>query len=386
MTKETRTFAVEHHSIDSIPQSKRHGSVFGLFTLWFSANMQITTVVTGALAVILGLPLIWALVAIVVGNVLGGIFMALYSAQGPTMGVPQMIQSRAQFGFYGAILPLVLVILMYLSFLASSAVLGGQALSAWTALPVTSSIIIVSAVCTVLAVYGYDIIHRYEGVVSILFLVGFLYLTIRLLTGSAVGSTLSASSFSFGTFLLVVPIIATWQITYGPYVADYSRYLPRRTPMSAPFWWTYAGSVLSSIWMMALGSIVVAVAGARFENNSVRSIVEQAGAGLGGIFYFVLTGWRQPALREQRLVSALPTVFSHIEKGDMLSGYNRLRASAQCPNAARDRTCPRGDSRGNPCDPHAAFSNLQCDEWRERLSQARESAASRVLQGARGHL
>lgn len=333
MTKETRTCAVEHHSIDSIPQSKRHGSVFGLFTLWFSANMHITTVVTGALAVILGLPLIWALVAIVVGNVLGGIFMALYSAQGPTMGVPQMIQSRAQFGFYGAILPLVLVILMYLSFLASSAVLGGQALSAWTALPVTSSIIIVSAVCTVLAVYGYDIIHRYEGVVSILFLVGFLYLTIRLLTGSAVGRTLSASSFSFGTFLLVVPIIATWQITYGPYVADYSRYLPRRTPMSAPFWWTYAGSVLSSIWMLALGSIVVAVAGARFENNSVRSIVEQAGAGLGGIFYFVLAGWRQPALREQRLVSALPTGFSHIEKGDMFSGYNRLRASAQCPNA-----------------------------------------------------
>ena len=43
------------------------------------------------------------------------------------------------------------------------------------------------------------------------------------------------------------------------------------------------------------GSIVVAVAGARFENNSVRYIVEQAGAGLGGIFYFVLTGWRQPA-------------------------------------------------------------------------------------------
>jgi NCS1 family nucleobase:cation symporter-1 len=288
MAKETRTFAVEHHSIDYIPESERHGTVLGLFTLWFSANMQVTTVVTGALAVILGLPLIWALVAIVVGNVLGGIVMALHSAQGPTMGVPQMIQSRAQFGFYGAILPLVLVILMYLGFFASSAVLGGQALSAWTGLPVTLSIIIVSAVCTVLAVYGYDMIHRYEGIVSILFLVGFLYLTIRLLTGSSIGKALSASSFSFGTFLLVVSIMATWQITYGPYVADYSRYLPRSTSISAPFWWTYAGSVISSIWMMALGSIAVAIAGSHFENNSVRYIVEQAGAGLGGIFYLLV--------------------------------------------------------------------------------------------------
>ncbi len=288
MAKEARTFVVEHHSIDYIPESERHGTAFSLFTLWFSANMQVTTVVTGALAVIIGLPLIWALVAIVVGNLLGGIFMALHSAQGPTMGVPQMIQSRAQFGFYGAILPLVLVIIMYLGFFASSAVLGGQALSAWTGLPVTPSIIIVSAVCTVLAVFGYDMIHRYEGIVSILFLVGFVYLTIRLLTGNPVGSTHSTSSFSFGTFLLVVSIIATWQFTYGPYVADYSRYLPRRTSISVPFWWTYAGSVISSIWMMVLGSIAVAVAGSRFEDNSVRYIVEQAGSGLGGIFYFLV--------------------------------------------------------------------------------------------------
>ncbi|HZU00180.1 MAG TPA: cytosine permease [Ktedonobacteraceae bacterium] len=288
MAQETRPFVVEHHSIDYIPESERHGSAFSLFTLWFAANMQVTTVVTGALAVILGLPLGWALVAVVVGNALGGIFMALHSAQGPTMGIPQMIQSRAQFGFYGAILPLVLVILMYLGFFASSAVLGGQALAAWTGLGVTPSIIIVSAVCTVLAVYGYDLIHRYESVVSVLFALGFLYLTIRFLTGGTAGHSASTPSFSFGTFLLVISIIATWQITYGPYVADYSRYLPRRTSISIPFWWTYAGSVVSSIWMMALGCFAVAIVGSRFADDSVRYIVEQAGAGLGGIFYFLV--------------------------------------------------------------------------------------------------
>jgi nucleobase:cation symporter-1, NCS1 family len=288
MAQETRPFVVEHHSIDYIPESERHGSALSLFTLWFAANMQVTTVVTGALAVILGLPLGWALVAVVVGNALGGIFMALHSAQGPTMGIPQMIQSRAQFGFYGAILPLVLVILMYLGFFASSAVLGGQALAAWTGLGVTPSIIIVSAVCTVLAVYGYDLIHRYESVVSVLFALGFLYLTIRFLTGSTSGHSAATPSFSFGTFLLVISIIATWQITYGPYVADYSRYLPRRTSISIPFWWTYAGSVVSSIWMMALGCFAVAIVGSRFADDSVRYIVEQAGAGLGGIFYFLV--------------------------------------------------------------------------------------------------
>ena len=288
MANEPRTFVVERHSIEFIPQSERHGSVFSLFTLWFSANMQITTVVTGALAVIIGLPLIWALVAVVVGNLLGGIVMALHSAQGPRMGIPQMIQSRAQFGFYGAILPLVLVIIMYIGFFASSAVLGGQALSAWTGIPVTPSIIIVSAVCTILAAFGYDLIHRYEGIVSILFLVGFIYLTIRLLTNNDLGKAASGPAFSLGTFLLVISVVATWQITYGPYVADYSRYLPHDTSIGSTFWWTYGGSVISSIWMMAFGCIAVAVAATRFNSDSVSFVVQQAGSGLGGIIFFLI--------------------------------------------------------------------------------------------------
>lgn len=51
------TLSVERRSIDPIPDSERHGSVRNLFTVWFAANMQVTAVVTGALGVILGLPL-----------------------------------------------------------------------------------------------------------------------------------------------------------------------------------------------------------------------------------------------------------------------------------------------------------------------------------------
>ncbi len=289
MAKERATFAVEHRSIDFIPESERHGSVFSLFTLWFSSNMQITTVVTGALAVIIGLPLVWALIAIVVGNVLGGIFMALHSAQGPRMGVPQMIQSRAQFGFYGAIVPLVLVIIMYIGFFASSGVLGGQALAAWTGLPVTLGIIIVSVICTLLALYGYDLIHRYEGITSVIFLVGFLYLTIRLFMQSGTGAAFAAtSSFSLGTFLLVVSVVASWQLTYAPYVSDYSRYLPVDTSISASFWWTYAGSVIASIWMMGFGSIAVSIAAKQFQSDTVSYVVAQANQGISGVIYVLI--------------------------------------------------------------------------------------------------
>ena len=63
------------------------------------------TFVTGALApVVFKLPFGYSVVAILLGNLVGALFMALHSAQGPRLGVPQMIQSRGQFGMIGAVL------------------------------------------------------------------------------------------------------------------------------------------------------------------------------------------------------------------------------------------------------------------------------------------
>jgi NCS1 family nucleobase:cation symporter-1 len=264
---------VERRSIDFVPPGERHGSVRALFTVWFGANMQVTTAVTGALGVILGLPLPWALAALAIGNLVGAVFMALHSAQGPKLGIPQMIQSRAQFGFYGAIVPLVLVVLMYVGFFATSAVLGGSALAGWWGIGRTPATILVSAVCTVLAGYGYRIIHQYERWISLIAALGFVYLTYRLLTGHHVGDAWHSGHVRLGTFLLVMAIAATWQITYAPYVADYSRYLPETTSVRAAFWWTYSGTVIGTVWMMAFGSICAAVAAKSFEGGSVSFVV-----------------------------------------------------------------------------------------------------------------
>lgn len=250
---------MEHRSIDFIPESERHGSVKNLFAIWFSANAQITTVVTGALAIVFGLNLWSAILAILVGNLIGGIFMAYHSVQGPKLGIPQMIQSRAQFGVVGAVLPLVLVIVMYLGFFATSAILGAQALSTALGIPQDVSVVIVNLLAVLLVIYGYDFIHRFEKIVSVLFFVLFIFLTVRLLQ-QPMPSSASSPAFSWGPFLLVLSVMATWQITYAPYVADYSRYLPSNTSMKRTFWYTYAGSVIGSSWMMILGAIATIVA------------------------------------------------------------------------------------------------------------------------------
>ncbi|MZD06010.1 cytosine permease, partial [Streptomyces sp. SID5785] len=142
---------VEKHSIDVVPDSERHGRAFNQFTLWLGANLQITAVVTGALAVVFGGDVVWSLAGLVLGNLLGGAVMALHSAQGPRLGLPQMIQSRAQFGVKGAVVPLLLVILMYVGFFASGSVLAGQATARLTHTGDSTGIIVFALVTAVMA-------------------------------------------------------------------------------------------------------------------------------------------------------------------------------------------------------------------------------------------
>ncbi|WP_186803038.1 cytosine permease, partial [Escherichia coli] len=99
------------------------------FTLWLSANLQITAVVDGALAIIFGSEAMSAIIGLLIGNIIGGAVMALHSSQGAKLGLPQMISSRIRFGVKGAALPLLMVIIMYLGFAATGTVLSGQAIN-----------------------------------------------------------------------------------------------------------------------------------------------------------------------------------------------------------------------------------------------------------------
>ncbi|MFF1565043.1 purine-cytosine permease family protein [Streptomyces sp. NPDC058293] len=280
---------VERRSIDVVPDAERHGTAFSQFTLWLGANLQITAVVTGALAVVFGGDVVWSLVGLVVGNLLGGAVMALHSAQGPRLGLPQMIQSRAQFGVRGAVVPLLLVILMYIGFFASGSVLAGQAVGELTHTGDTTGIVVFALVTAAMATVGYRVIHALGRVASIVCAIAFVYLGIRLLDRVDLSALLHDAHFDAPMFLLAISLSASWQLAFGPYVADYSRYLPRTTSAKSTFWWTLSGSAIGSQWSMTFGVLVAATAGAKFLDNQVSYVVGLGGAGIIASFlYFVI--------------------------------------------------------------------------------------------------
>ncbi len=91
----------------------------------------------------------------------------------------------------------------------------------------------------------------------------------------------STSGFHGGPFVLAIAITATFQLTYAPYVSDYSRYLPADTSVASTFWATFLGTSLSAIWSEIIGVVLVF----QFAEQGTLS---QLGAGGGAIAALVL--------------------------------------------------------------------------------------------------
>ena len=264
---------MERHGIDYIPPDERHGKPNTLFTFWAASNVQILAISVGALAIVFGLSLPWAIFAILVGNAAGGLYMALHSVQGPRLGLPQMMQSRAQFGMYGTALPNLIVVLMYIGYFTSSAILGGQAVASLLHVTTAEGIIIINAFVLLITAFGYDMFHAYNRVVTFLSTGAFIAILIKLLT--ILPSHLPAGDNSAGNILLAISVFVAWQVTWAPYVSDYSRYMPEDTSSAKVFTYTYVGSVAGASLVMVIGAIAAAVA--------LKSVSADAPDYLGGL-------------------------------------------------------------------------------------------------------
>jgi len=259
MTHDEQATRLEINTIHPIPLDQRHGKARDLFTIWSGTNLQLLTIVTGGLAVtVFSLPFGSATLAIILGNLIGAIFMALHAAQGPTLGVPQMVQTRGQFGTLGSLLVVAIVIIMYLGFLASNLVMGGEALASLVhGATATPGIALGALLGVVAAIYGHDLIHAYARVMT--YVSGLvLLLTVVWILGvhGLPADFLTRNEFSWAGFLGTVSTAALWQLSYAPYVSDYTRYMPRATGAKPAFWASYWGCTLGSVLPMILGIVV----------------------------------------------------------------------------------------------------------------------------------
>jgi purine-cytosine permease-like protein len=277
---------IEKRSIDYVPIAERHGKVWHLWPVWFSGDAHLATVATGVVGVALGGHLLWMAIAVLLGCAFGTFFMAFHSTQGPQLGLPQMIQSRPQFGYVGALMVWGVALIAYIGFNAFNQILAAQTVQSLYGGDSTVTILVFTLLSVSLAVIGYDLIHIAQRWVAYLLIAALLVFTLAV----CLNGHLPARETAFGGFV-AVPFLAqffaaaSYQISWSIYVSDYSRYLPRDVGVGASFCWTYLGAFVGGTWMMLVGT----VSSSLFPTLEVATALRSAADG-------VLPGFGKPLL------------------------------------------------------------------------------------------
>jgi NCS1 family nucleobase:cation symporter-1 len=252
---------VENHHIDRIPASARHGRPWHQFAFWWGGNVNIFNVVLGGVTVSIGLTFWWALTAITAGTLIGALLIALHATQGPRLGVPQSIQSRGQFGFYGAAFMFPAVLLLNVGFIAAQLVIQAQAMSGVAGgltMPQWMLILVVPAL--VIGIFGYRWIHRVMQATAVVVGGSLIILLIQgLRYGPLPAHQTTFATPSAGLFLAGVALLVIDMLSFGPFVSDYTRYMPSGTNGKRLFWAIYAGNVLATIVACAAGAYLTAL-------------------------------------------------------------------------------------------------------------------------------
>jgi nucleobase:cation symporter-1, NCS1 family len=266
---------VETRSIDYIPHRERRGRARDLGAVWFVGNAELVSFATGPIGIVLGLNFAWTAIAILLGTLLGCLLMAFHSAQGPKLGLSQMIQSRAQFGYIGALFPIAVALFIFIGYSVFDTFLGGQLFNETIRTPLKASYVLFAVLALGVTVVGYHLIHRISRWASVLYVVNFGLFTVIALWKIRLPHdqfALTAGTFKVYPFLIVLGALMGYNLTWAPYVSDYSRYLPFNTSTKSTFWWTYLGSGVGSVWPAAIGALVAAAFPTATTTGSIHQV------------------------------------------------------------------------------------------------------------------
>ena len=112
----------------------------------------------------------------------------------------------------------------------------------------------VTVFAALLAIYGYDWVHRLFRWTLYILLPLMVIVTIGVIAGKAAATRHHAYGFNWVGFMSQFSAAAAYNITYAGYVSDYSRYLPSDTSRGKIIGYVFAGASTQAVWLIALGA------------------------------------------------------------------------------------------------------------------------------------
>ena len=246
--------AIEHKSIDYIAEDERHGRVIDQTPFWFLGNFHFFTIAIGFVGPTMGLSFGFTSLAGALGILFGTLFVAFHASQGAELGLPQMIQSRAQFGYRGVVVVLIGTLFTFVGFNVADSVLVANGLNGMLGWNETWVTLAAAAIAIGIAVYGHDWLHRIFRACFWVCLPLYTLLTLAIAVGRVPAMHPATGGFTWVAFIAQFAASAAYNITYAPSVSDYSRYLPRHTRPHHIILAVFVGATSAAIWLISLGA------------------------------------------------------------------------------------------------------------------------------------
>src|SRR2546421_10254238 len=237
---------IETHGIERVsPKTRAHVRTFDNFTMWLSANLVISTVGLGALAIpIFSLGFWDSLAVIIIFNVLGVLPVAFFSTLGPKLGLRQMTISRFSFGWVGGIIMALFNVAACIGWSVVNVIIGGQLVAALSGgtVPSWAGILILAILTTLVSIYGYRYVHRYERyawipmavIFAIMLIVAAPHFSIVALSNTTTAAEIAGFlSFCGGAF--------GFAPGRGSYASGYNVNPAEENPAHPVFWWRFLG-------------------------------------------------------------------------------------------------------------------------------------------------
>jgi len=271
-----RVAAIEPGGIEYIADDERHGRPLDLFWTWMSPNLEFATIFVGVIPVaLLGGGFWTGVAAVVVGTALGSLTHAILSSWGPKFGVPQLVESRSAFGYWGNLVPAGLQsITASIGWFIVNSVSGAfalQTLFGLLTLPeipfgLAFGIIVVAQVAV--AFFGYNMAHTFERYVfpylTVVFALCLVFILAKSNFGQGLNPKVNGPLGESGAFILGAMAAYGYAVGWNPYASDYTRYLPRtasrlRTGLAAGL-----GVFVACVVLEIMGAALATVAGTKW--------------------------------------------------------------------------------------------------------------------------
>jgi NCS1 nucleoside transporter family len=289
---------LETHGIERVsPTTRTHVRILDNFTMWLSANLVISTIALGTIAIPFLKLGFWDSVAvIIIFNALGVLPVAFFSTLGPKLGLRQMTISRFSFGWVGAIIMALFNVAATIGWSAVNVIVGGQLVVSLSngQIPIWVGIVVIAILTTIVSIYGYRYVHRYERYAWIPIAVMFLILLIVAAPHFSAVSSQNTGGAELAAFIAFGGAIFGFATGWSSYAADYNVNQPEDTPPARVFWLTFLGVFLPCVLLETLGVAFTTALGSvpawntAFNNNSVGGLLSAIVNPLGGFGTVIL--------------------------------------------------------------------------------------------------